>query len=139
MAYSQVLTEPVIGKLSTNCDEKCIEVKQDTICKVTKMEKTIEKQEREEKKKLDGLDIATKGFKIFSKSVTDFDLQTYTPEVYRDRLIEKIENAQKAGHLTEDQSKETQEPGPENSASSKTTEEPATEEGTQSENSSLIE
>ena len=81
-------------------------MKQDTLSKVNELEKKIENQEIDEKKRINWLEIATKGFTVISKIATDFDLQTFTPEVHRDRLIKKIENAHRAGYLTDDQSEE---------------------------------
>ena len=52
------------------------------------------------------MDIASDGFEKFATFATDFDLNTFVPEVHRDRLLEKIENAHEAGYLTEYQSNE---------------------------------
>ena len=106
MANSQVLTEPVIGKLSASCDKKCIEVKQDTLCKVTELEERIENQEMEENKRVNGLEIASEGFTIFAKFATDFDQQTFVPDVHKNRLVKRIDKAHKEGHLTDEQSEE---------------------------------
>ena len=46
------------------------------------------------------------GFEKFAKFATDWNLNTFVPEVHRDRLLDKIENAHEAGYLTNDQSNE---------------------------------
>ena len=106
MAHSQVLTEPVIEQLSANCDKYCTQAKQDALILVGELESEIEKQRKAWNDETRRLAIASDGFKKFSKFATDWDLSTFTPEVHRDRLLEKVENARKAGYLTEEQSNE---------------------------------
>jgi len=92
--FDQVLTESIIEKLSSKCNQACKKVKQDALSKVHEVEKKIENQEIEEKKRINGLEIATKGFTIISKFATDFDLQTFTPEVQRQTYRENRRGTQ---------------------------------------------
>ena len=102
MAHFQVLTEPVIEQLSANCDKECTEAKQDVLFIVSELESEIEKQSKDWDEETKRLNIVSAGFEAFAKFATDFDLNTFVPEVHRDRLLEKIENAHEEGYLTED-------------------------------------
>ena len=73
---------------------------------VSELESEIEKQSKDWDEETKRLNIVSAGFEAFAKFATDFDLNTFVPEVHRDRLLEKIENAHEEGYLTEDQSNE---------------------------------
>ena len=110
MTHFQVLTEPVIEQLSANCDKICTEAKQDTFSKIGKLETEIEKQMKDWNEQNDNamkrLRFASSGFEEFAKFAKDWDLNTFVPEVHRDRLLGKIEKAHKARYLTDDQARD---------------------------------
>ena len=106
MKSSQVLTEPVIEQLSANCNKNCTNAKQDAFSKIDELETEIEKQMKDWNEQTMRLDLASSGFEKFAKFATDWNLNTFVPEVHRDRLLDKIENAHEAGYLTNDQSNE---------------------------------
>ena len=106
MAHFQVLTEPVIKQLSANCDKICTDAKQDAFSKIGKLETEIETQMKDWNEQTKRLEIASSGFEKLTKFAKDWDLNTFVPEVHRDRLLEKIDNAQIEGHLTKNQSSE---------------------------------
>ena len=110
MTHFQVLTEPVIEQLSANCDKICTEAKQDAFSKIGKLETELEKQMKDWNEQNDNareqLRIASSGFKEFAKFAKDWDLNTFVPEVHKDRLLEKIKNAHEAKYLNDDQFKE---------------------------------
>ena len=56
----------------------------------------------EENKRVNGLEIASEGFTIFAKFATDFDQQTFVPDVHKNRLVKRIDKAHKEGHLTDE-------------------------------------
>ena len=99
MAHFQVLTEPVIKQLSAKCDKICTEAKEDAFCKIDILETELEKQMKDSNEQNDNareqLRIASSGFEEFAKFAKDWDLNTFVPEVHKDRLLEKIKNALK--------------------------------------------
>ena len=101
-----VLTEQVIERLSSNCDNKCTEAKQDALSKIDKLESNLEKEMKDWRETTRRLSVASAGFDAFGNSAKDFDLNTFVPEVHRDRLLGKIEKAHKARYLTDDQARD---------------------------------
>ena len=110
MTHFQVLTEPVIEQLSANCDKKCTEAKQEAFPKIDKLETELKNQmkdwNRDWNEETTRLNIASAGFDEFAKFAKDWDLNTFVPEVHKDRLLEKIKNAHDAKYLDDNQFKE---------------------------------
>ena len=96
----------MIEQLSANCDKKCTEAKHEAFSTIDKLETELKKQMKDWNEETTSLDIASAGFDAIAKFATDWDLNTFVPEVHRDRLLEKIKNAHNAGYLTDDQSNE---------------------------------